>query len=392
MWISRRPGRLAVALATPVLLAALAGAGLGPAQAAAAGCKSQAATQPINPGTLDQLVSTTVLSACDVWAVGSFINPDHVQQTLIEQWNGSKWAIIPSPNPGAKDNELFSVSAASPTSIWAVGQYDDSTLGSKALVLHWNGQAWSQQDVPNPGIDDRLDGVSAVSGGQAWVVGNFVVNGQGLHQILHFANGKWIQTQIPSNVPLHAQLTAVTATSAKDVWAIGGIGRPFPIGFVGTIVLHWNGQAWTRVPSPNPGLENNLIAVAGNSATNALIVGYLQPENGPAAIRSLALHWNGKAWTAVPSPSPANANIESVLKGVAFTGKNRARAVGDIAGGFGMRPLIAQWNGQRFALIKAPVTATALYGIAGSSATSQWTVGLKQTGGTNRAYAFHFVS
>ena len=95
----RSARRLAAALATPALMAAaLAGAGLGPAQAATAGCKSKAAAQPLNPGTARQLVSTAVLSPCNVWAVGSVNEPHQVQKTLIEHWDGSKWKVIPSPS------------------------------------------------------------------------------------------------------------------------------------------------------------------------------------------------------------------------------------------------------------------------------------------------------
>ena len=38
-------------------------------------------------------------------------------------------------------------------------------------------------------------------------------------------------------------VSAVAATSARNAWAVGGGPR--------TVILHWNGAAWKRVPSPS---------------------------------------------------------------------------------------------------------------------------------------------
>jgi hypothetical protein len=54
----------------------------------------------------------------------------------------------------------------------------------------------------------------------------------------------------PSPGPLGSFLDAVTATSANNVWAVGDYETSGPI--IHTLILHWNGKAWTRVPSPSP--------------------------------------------------------------------------------------------------------------------------------------------
>lgn len=54
--------------------------------------------------TLDVLDGVGVVSAADVWAVGSSTNldsGDYWSHTLVERWNGTSWTIVPSPNPGA---------------------------------------------------------------------------------------------------------------------------------------------------------------------------------------------------------------------------------------------------------------------------------------------------
>jgi hypothetical protein len=47
--------------------------------------------------------------------------------------------------------------------------------------------------------------------------------------------------------PLEGGLSAVDATSATDAWAVGGYSSGSASG---TLILHWDGTAWTQVPSP----------------------------------------------------------------------------------------------------------------------------------------------
>src|SRR5689334_8733561 len=55
----------------------------------------------------------------------------------------------------------------------------------------------------------------------------------------------------------------VAATSASNAWAVGGNN-----GF--TLIAHWNGTGWKKVPSPNGSNgANNLEGVAATSASNA---------------------------------------------------------------------------------------------------------------------------
>ena len=75
------------------------------------------------------------------------------------------------------------------------------------------------------------------------------------------------------------QLFGVAATSARNAWAVGGAvsGK--------TVVLHWNGATWKRVPSPTPAGGAVLLGVAAVSARTAWAVG-----------GDLILRWNGTAW------------------------------------------------------------------------------------------------
>jgi hypothetical protein len=68
--------------------------------------------------------------------------------------------------------------------------------------------------------------------------------------------------------------------------------------------------------------------VSATSAGNAWAVGLYVSSSGQ---KTLMLHWNGRAWSKVASPAPGQV---SELNGVAVTGSSGVWAVGDsITGG-----------------------------------------------------------
>jgi hypothetical protein len=60
--------------------------------------------------------------------------------------------------------------------------------------------------------------------------------------------------------------------------------------------LWWNGSGWKRIPSPSPGATASLSAVAATSARNAWAVGSTSAANHGNP-ETLILRWNGKAWS-----------------------------------------------------------------------------------------------
>src|SRR5215472_10472199 len=177
-------------------------------------------------------------------------------------------AVTLSSNP-----VLFGVSAVSRSDAWAVGR-QNSTGVFKTLILHWNGSAWSKVNSPSPSLADaELMGVSAVSGSDAWAVGWYWNRAGTATQtlILHWNGTAWRQVKSP-NAPRYTDfgLTGVSAVSGSDAWAVGVRGVPSDGGKSGTLIFHWDGMAWTLVPSPSPGSGTNLLegvsAVSGSDA------------------------------------------------------------------------------------------------------------------------------
>jgi hypothetical protein len=95
---------------------------------------------------------------------------------------------------------------------------------------------------------------------------------------------------------------AVAAFARNDVWAVGsrydGINdRP--------LAEHFDGSRWTVVPVPVPGNgAAYLRGVNGPSGTDVWAAGYQLTQSG--AQQSLIEHYDGVAWSIIPSANPSS--------------------------------------------------------------------------------------
>jgi hypothetical protein len=141
----------------------------------------------------------------------------------------------------------------------------------------------------------------------------------------------------PSPDPTQNILRAVDGVSANDVWAVGGLGHDGYGGApVGSLVLHWNGSAWSQVAIPSSGGAfsiNELSDVVAVSATDVWAVGRAFSFQFFQEVPYL-LHYNGVTWqhSTIPSPPAGRFNAVTALSAT------KVYAVGD-------GPLIARWNG-----------------------------------------------
>jgi hypothetical protein len=364
---------VAAPLATAALLVAPGAAGSSAAKAQAPPCQPWTSTLPPSPGAGDnQFFGVTALSACDVWAVGTYRTvATGPLLSLAEHWNGTAWKVVPTPNPGTSINFLRAVSAFSASDVWAVGNTDNGTL-----TLHWNGTAWAQ--VPSPGMG-ALNGVDAVSATSAWAVGDASGSTQKT-LILRWNGTKW--SQVASPAPgTDSRLDAVTATSAGNAWAVGA----FFTGTAGkTLILRWNGTTWVQTPSPNPTgpvTEMILDGAVATSASNAWAVGDYSTGTSQ---NTIILQWNGTAWKLVSSPNPGS---EPFLYGVAAASASAAWAVGASAG----KTLIVRWNGNAWKqeASPSPGSGSELRAVTATSASNVWAAGDFSNGGPLQVFAIH---
>ena len=182
---------------------------------------------PNPPSSSSTLNAISVISANDVWAVGSSLYPNGVQQTLTEHWNGTSWNIIASPNPsGLPISYLAGVSASSSNDVWSVGDAlhsDGSNL--QTLIEHWNGSSWSivSSTPPVAAHYSLLSGVVAIAANDAWAVGTYdKSSGPFLTLTEHWDGSSWSVISSPTPPSIYDTfLNGVTATSASTVWTVG---------------------------------------------------------------------------------------------------------------------------------------------------------------------------
>lgn len=286
--------------------------------------------------TPNSLSGVAVVSASNVWAVGSFRNASSALQSLVMNWNGTSWTATALTQQGLGDNELMGVTTINSTDVWAVGYWSPTLTSTRqTLAWHWNGTTWSPTFPPNnsPGVfSSTLFGVSASGANDVFAVGRHVYGDNSYPIIEHWDGVNWTLTQ-PSQVNPYQILFGVKVVSSTLAWAVGFDDLDFSAPDQ-TMIYQWNGSTWTRVPSPNIGgsqhPNNELFAVTATSATDAWAVGAaFGPFNnqGQASTgKTLAAHWNGTSWSAVSSADASGANE---LNGVVAVSASNVWAVGD---------------------------------------------------------------
>ena len=180
------------------------------------------------------------------------------------RWNGTSWDLVPSPSPGMNFLDLNGVVSIAANNAWAVGFYDVSG-NWKTLTLHWDGSAWSVVDSPSPDPSlNRLNGVTALSGSDVWAVGYGRTTGT---LALHRTGGAWQRARTANEGTGENVLNGISIGSPKDIWAVGHAEDQ-------SLTMHYNGSAWTVVPSPNLEFGVRLEDVLTISQTDAWAVGW----------------------------------------------------------------------------------------------------------------------
>jgi hypothetical protein len=247
---------------------------------------------------------------------------------LIEHWTGKKWRIVAAPRvPGAQTGNagLNSIAAVSANDIWAVGGYDDAGNKAHSIVEHWNGRRWAV--VPSPDQRSILTSVAAASSSDIWVGGQLLERRQG---------SRWVDTGPVTGMSgaFGAGPFSVSASSSRNVWAVDSLSNVgqwkggqwlgiststlqySPVTFiaatrngqaVGTAdnnscgnaylrctancsVELWNGNNWSTEWTGNSGTLNGIFVDAQNDAW----------AFGSDGQHGLMVHWDGSSWNQVP--------------------------------------------------------------------------------------------
>ena len=278
------------------------------------------------------------LGSDDVWAVGE---QSQSGLALAQHWNGAAWQAVSLPVtrwPGLIHNvngaSTNSVVTIAPDDAWIVGTIVPPgmlTGTTWPLALHWDGSTWRRVGTPGisqgvhcKGVANELKAIDGQARDDVWAVGSWQEqNQQPQPLILHWDGNEWSIVATP-NLPRGGRLHGVSMESRTDVWAAGEFVND--VGNPDGLLLHWDGMAWTQVALPTFGLYPSLHDIVSVGAHSVWAVGrYYEPAM--SRYLTLAVHWNGASWTRAPNQEPAGTQFAE-FRGVAGASSSHVWAAG----------------------------------------------------------------
>ena len=309
---------------------------------------------------LDGISCTGPATAFRCFAVGSYINGQGKVATLIEQWNGAQWRVVPSPNrAGAVANSLVAIACASATSCFAVGN-SQATATSPAVTLieRWNGLVWTivpSANVPNA-RGNFLHAVSCAGPGKCFAVGDYNSPGTAGSTLIERWNGSaWVIAPSPNKpgqpISTLEGVSCVPAGAGVSCFAVGNYATKTTGAVFFTLIERLGPGGWTIVPSPNVGgkYKSALNSVSCTSPSSCVAVGAWQHAPGAG----LSETWNGRAWTIVGVANFPGWTF-SQLNSVSCATARHCFAVGSWASGSPNKTLVVRWNGTGWTPVTSP--------------------------------------
>jgi len=304
------------------------------------------------------LLGVSCMSAAACLAVGSFTGGSGVSVLLAERWDGTSWTIQATPLPtGAQNSVLTAVSCSSANACTAVG-YAGSTGAFGPLVEQWDGTSWAIQAAPNPtgATNSVLTAVSCPTITDCAAVGYFDAGGAQATFAESWNGSSWVIHATPNPAPLVSYFTGVSCTSATSCTAVGASRSNSSFVSV-TMAQRWDGSSWTIQATPNPTVIGDSILSGVSCASTTACIG-TGHYNSSGRDTVLAERWDGSGWTIQTTPSPTGAQ-DSSLSGVTCSSLTTCTAVGTSGATGALVTLAEHWDGTSWAIQATPKPAAA---------------------------------
>jgi hypothetical protein len=321
----RRGLLITAAAATLVMCAA-------PAASAASGWAIQSTPSP-SGATSSGLSAVSCTAPTNCIAVGSYGLAGGGTATLAEYWDGSTWAIQPTPNPaGAQAAGLDAVSCASAASCMAVGSSTPpgTEAPSATLAEYWDGSTWTIEPTPTRPHSNSLLGVSCPSATTCVAVGKETSRQPIPRALAERWNGSTWATQTLATPAsgIDMSLNAVSCTTGASCTAVGQYDADQ---VVELLAERWDGHTWAVQPTSYPAgngnnLWPNLNGVSCNTRASCTAVGAYNSSAG--LVVTLAEHWDGSTWTIQPTPNPSGKYKQGILDGISCPSAKNCYATG----------------------------------------------------------------
>jgi hypothetical protein len=262
---------------------------------------------PANDEDIGELRAVLAVSPEEIWAAGHLVAGDGDRDVaLVVRWTKDFRDISPAPVDSTLHVRLHALSWAD-EHVWAVGQATDKNGDRRPRIERYSRLSdgpGEQVDGPKVAGNAALHGITMLSAAEGWAVGGSGPSADSEFTstlVTRWDGNSWHTVPSPNPGTLANQLNAVAARATDDVWAVGhassAADRSDPL------VLHWDGSAWTQVPTPvTPGLRNELLSIALAGPDSLWAVG-TSFRTETADQTSLVLHREGSTWKSIPAAS-----------------------------------------------------------------------------------------
>jgi hypothetical protein len=291
------------------------------------------------------------------------------------------WTLV-TPALARPDNlssaGLFDVAAVSPADVWAVGGgWSDS---EQPVIAHWTGADWRPvQAPPVPNFQYNLSAVDVVSARDVWAVGNGMASPSPdfatTPVIAHYDGTAW--SLVPTPAPRSSDpdvLTDVDMISATEGWAVGwrGASAPKPLQ---PLIMRWHNGRWVRVSLSHIGGGNAMLQrVYARAGNDVWAVG----SEGDSA---LVMHFDGVRWRRIGVPRGGVANASNELRAVTVVSPGDVWAAGAACftradGIVACQPLVLHLSAGVWRVVPtAGDRGTFLLGVVARASNDVWVVG-----------------
>ncbi len=312
------------------------------------------------PVAKGDLTAVTALAANDVYAVGyRTLSVTQVEAVLLH-WDGTAWTQH-STLPANSWPQSLDVRSAN--DIWAAG-------GGTA---HWDGAKWTSFPLGTPPVPGGPppsqvlpDAVASAADGLVWVAGRQMGRDgvkTGVPAISEWDGAKWVAQTLPAGLG-NGELTGLSVVSETDVWAAGSTFAATEADAQKPVLLHWDGTTWTKADAPAvPNVATWLSGVTAFSANDVWAVGGSYADRGD---RPYALHFDGRKWTVTNTPQVPDGRLRVLGK-----------SAGELwaLGGKGAATVALRWTGRNWTQTPAPDLVLRSFTTVPNSATL-WAVGV----------------
>lgn len=176
---------------------------------------------------------------------------------MAARLNGDEWEVefVPplAETGGRSYNYIRAIDGAHENDAWGGGVAQEVGIGGfgpAAMLVHWDGSAWSQYDLSQIVESQSFSSITSldvVTSDNAWAAGyDYDLARQvTIPLILHWDGNDWSNIPVPT-FEHSAELRGITARSATEVFAAGT--QADADGYPHALILRWDGTQWSVIP------------------------------------------------------------------------------------------------------------------------------------------------